>query len=119
MKKPYLLLAALAASLAVMFAPAAFARQQAPVQFEYGTLSTFASQGTERGYRFCVAASTDWSCRDFTGTDGTVTEMRTALATTLNALGSQGWELASVKFYESNDTFDEYIFKRERRERHR
>jgi hypothetical protein len=43
-------------------------------------------------YRACVAASTEWTCREFESKDSPDAPLRTTLAT----LGQEGWELVSA-----------------------
>ena len=116
MKKPYLVLAAVTLAFAAAFAPAALARQQAVAQFEYGTLVPSVNHVLGvGGYRFCLATASEWSCREFKSPNGSASELHKTLAPTLNALGQEGWELVQFKFYEANNTFDEYLFKRRSR----
>ena len=44
------------------------------------------------GYRACVAAPTEWTCREFQPTETPGDALRTTLAT----LGNDGWELVSA-----------------------
>lgn len=102
-----------------LFGSSLVARNQAPARFEYTQLTPYSElvplqlplrgQGWSRvGYRACVAASAEWTCRDFKESSVDA-GYRTALAT----LGREGWELITP-YHESTDgTTRTLLFKRQ------
>jgi hypothetical protein len=64
------------------------------------------------GYRACVAATNEWTCREFQPTESSDAALRTTLAT----LGNEGWELVSAVNEDRNVTSPlglMYLFKRQ------
>jgi hypothetical protein len=115
MMKLSVAVAAVLAVVTAVFAPSLTARAQSGARFEYARVTPY--QAVTRtpghveykwaGYRACVAASSEWTCREFD-----------ALPTTLATLGSEGWELVSAVDgrHELNGGFGglTYLFKRPR-----
>jgi hypothetical protein len=122
MTKFSLTVAAVIAVITAMFATALIARAQSATRFEYLRVTPYQSftetpgRITYRwaGYRACVAASSEWTCREFEPTDTSNAALSTALAT----LGNEGWELVSAvdERHDMNSTFGglTYLFKRQR-----
>ena len=120
MMKLSLSIVALMAVIAAMFAPSLVGRAQSATRFEYGRVAPYGvSQADGRvvylrlGYRACVAATDEWTCRDFGPTESSDAALRTALAT----LGNEGWELVSAVDEDPSSSFPEgltYLFKRPR-----
>ena len=99
MMKLSLSVVALIAVIAAMFAPSLVGRAQSATRFEYGRVAPYGVTQTEGnrvyqrvGYRACVAASDEWTCREFGPKESSDAALRTALAT----LGNEGWELVSA-----------------------
>ena len=107
--------------IAALSAPSLIARQQSVARFEYlrltpylgtvvpirgastspaGVMKPGSASMTPGGFRACIAASAEWTCRNFSD-DG----FRTALV----ALGNEGWELVSA----DAETPGAYLFKRQ------
>ena len=63
------------------------------------------------GYRACLAAETEWSCREFRPTTTSDSALRTVLAT----LGAEGWELVSAVKEDGPTAALTYLFKRQAR----
>jgi hypothetical protein len=114
------------ALVAAMFAPSLVARAQSAVRFEYLRVTPYHAV-TETpgrinyrwaGYRACVAASSEWTCREFDADGSSNVALNVALRTTLATLGNEGWELVSAvdERHELNTTFGglTYLFKRQR-----
>ena len=119
MMKLALSVVALIAVIAAMFAPSFVGRAQSATRFEYGRVAPYSvSQADGRvvylrvGYRACVAATDEWTCRDFGPQESSDAALRTALAT----LGNEGWELVSTPNANSSVSADAltYLFKRQR-----
>ena len=119
MMKLSLSVVALIAVIAAMFASSLVGRAQSATRFEYGRVAPYGvSQADGRvvylrvGYRACVAATDEWTCRDFGPTESSDAALRTALAT----LGNEGWELVSAANANSSVSADAltYLFKRQR-----
>ena len=99
MRKLSLAIAAVLAVVAALCAPSLVARAQNPMRFEYLRVTPFQSVTKTpghviyrwAGYSACMAASAEWTCRQFEG-DGINAALRDALAT----LGQEGWELVSA-----------------------
>jgi hypothetical protein len=121
MRKLSLTVVAVMSVITAMFVSSVIARAQSAVRFEYlrvvpyhAVTETPGRSGYRwAGYRACVAASTEWTCREFE--DSSIAALRTTLAT----LGNEGWELVSAvdERHEMNTIFGglTYLFKRERR----
>ena len=119
MAKLSIAVAAVLVAITAMFGPSLTAQQSAP-RFEYVRVAPYtyrtpsgASAVLERvGYKACVAASSDWTCRDFQSLE----PADAALRTTLNTLGNEGWELVSAVNEEPSQyhTGLTYLFKRAR-----
>jgi len=91
-------LAVVLVAITAMFAPALTA-QQGGTRFEYLKVTPYifrTPQGSgiieHIGYRACLAASSDWTCREFTSLEPSDAALRAALVT----LGDEGWELVSA-----------------------
>lgn len=117
MKKSPLVVLVAAVVVAGLFGSSLIARNQSTARFEYTQLTPFSEliphakfgQVWSRvGYRACVAASAEWTCRDFK--ESSADEgYRTALAT----LGREGWELITP-YHESADGMTRtLLFKRQ------
>lgn len=63
------------------------------------------------GYRACVAAATEWTCREFRPETVSDSALRTVLAT----LGNEGWELVSAVKEDGPTSALTYLFKRQAR----
>ena len=96
------------------------ARAQAVVTpFEYLRVTPFSVSipiapnqvGFAPGYRACVAAATEWTCREFRPETLSDSPLRTVLAT----LGSEGWELVSAVKEDGPTSALTYLFKRQAR----
>jgi hypothetical protein len=123
MAKYSLALAASVIAFAIaLFAPALTARAQSGARFEYLRVVEYYTAaptlplgriGVGRlAYRACVAASPDWTCRNFEPTENT----DDALRMTLFTLGNDGWELVSaVDDTPERDNGLTYVFKRQQR----
>ena len=64
------------------------------------------------GYRACVAAAHEWTCREFQPTESSEAALRTTLAT----LGNEGWELVAAINEDPNRANPRgltYLFKRQ------
>jgi hypothetical protein len=126
MRKLSLSVVAVIAVVAAMFAPSLVARAQSAVRFEYLRVTPYpanlATPGRINyrwvGYRACVAASSEWTCREFEADGSSNDALHIALRTTLATLGNEGWELVSAvdERHELNTTFGglTYLFKRQR-----
>ena len=87
--------------------------------FEYLRVTPFSVEmpmGVDRvtfreGYRACLAAATDWNCREFRPASSSDSALRPVLAT----LGSEGWELVSVVKESGPRDAMTYLFKRQAR----
>jgi hypothetical protein len=122
MMKLSLTVAAVIAVITAMFATSLIARAQTATRFEYLRVTPYQSvtktpdSVTYRwaGYRACMAASSEWTCREFEPTDNSNAALRISLAT----LGNEGWELVSAvdERHDMNSTFGglTYLFKRQR-----
>jgi hypothetical protein len=118
MMKLSLTIAGMIAIATAMFAPSVTARAQGAGRFEYLRLAPYATRVEilghvefHSGYRACVAATPDWTCREFAPTESTDAALRTALAT----LGNERWELVSVLTEDPERTYPKglmYLFKR-------
>jgi hypothetical protein len=122
MVKLSLTVAAVIAVVTAMFAPSLVARAQSAARFDYLRVTPYQAvtetpgliSARWAGYRACMAASTEWTCREFEAKDNPNSALRTALA----ALGNEGWELVSAvdDRHELDSTYGglTYMFKRQR-----
>jgi hypothetical protein len=120
MRKLSLAVVAAIAVVTALSAPSLIARAQSTARFEYLRVAPYAMTiqtpnvvGSRwAGYRACVAASTEWTCREFEH-KGSLD----ALPTTLATLGNEGWELVSATV-QNDENVDRggltYLFKRQR-----
>ena len=126
MSKLSLALLAIVASIATMAAtstPWLAARAQTTSRIEYARVTPYMVSFQKSpnhvqpryGYRACVAATSEWKCREFAPTDASTGSLRTTLA----ILGNEGWELVSAVNDDpvaSNPTgLLTYLFKRQAR----
>jgi hypothetical protein len=114
-----LVLAAVIAVIAAVFAPAPVARaQQGPPRFEYLQVTPHGTRIVNSpgqvdlliGYRACAAAGGEWRCREFVSSESSGAEM-------FSTLGDEGWELVSaldVRWFDENRPSLTYLFKRQR-----
>ena len=63
------------------------------------------------GYRACLAAAAEWSCREFRPANTSDSALRAVLAT----LGNEGWELVSAVKEDGPTSALTYLFKRQAR----
>jgi hypothetical protein len=83
-------------------------------RFEYLRVTPYLSRPmnpVQVAYRACVAATSEWTCRDFDSKENSNAPLRTALAT----LGQEGWELVSAVDETPSESIPEgltYLFKR-------
>jgi hypothetical protein len=99
-------------------------RAQGVVRFEYTYVTThqrlYTGQGvpggvlSTAGYRACLAAGGQWTCRDFDRADLSDASLTGAWATALTTLGNEGWELVSVVYDPQASLNPTHIFKRQR-----
>lgn len=99
-------------------------RAQGAARFEYTYVTThqrlYQGQGvpggvtTTAGYRACLAAGSQWTCRDFDRADLSGAALTAAWATALTTLGDEGWELVSVVYDPQSSLNPTHIFKRRR-----
>ena len=102
MSKVSLALLAIVAIIATAAAstPSLTARAQTATRIEYARVTPYIVSFHKSpnhvqpryGYRACVAAISEWKCREFEPTDASTASLRTTFAT----LGSEGWELVSA-----------------------
>lgn len=119
MTKLSLALAGFLVITTAMVAPSLTARTQSAARFEYLRLTPYgANRQTpgrvehRSGYRACVAALPDWTCREFAPTESSEAALSTAMAT----LGTEGWDLVSVLDEDPDQTYPRglmYLFKRQ------
>ena len=118
MTKTSIALVVLVALAMSAFAPSLVVRAQTFTRFEYARVTSFGrhiptgpnSVESRSGYKACVAAVSEWVCRDFEPTESTSAALRTALAT----LGNEGWELVSAPSVDLNSPQGAtYLFKRQ------
>ena len=118
MSKGTLSLAGFLVVTTAMLAPSLTARTQSAGRFEYLRLSPYGAnvpQGPGRvqhrsGYRACMAALPDFTCREFAPTS------EAALSTALATLGTEGWDLVSVVEADPDRSYPlglMYVFKRQ------
>ncbi len=120
MTKLSLALAGFLVVTTAVLAPSLTARTQSAARFEYLRLSPYGAnvpQGPGRvqhrsGYRACMAALPDFTCREFAPTESSEAALSTALAT----LGTEGWDLVSVVEADPDRSYPlglMYVFKRQ------
>ena len=122
MRKLSLTVVAAIAVITATLAPSLVARAQTAPRFEYLRVTPYRADMMTPGrliqrwggYRACVAASNEWTCREFEQTD----LPNGALPTMLATLGNEGWELVSAvdEKHELNGSFGglTYLFKRQK-----
>src|SRR5688572_1256999 len=118
------MLKATLATLSVVLITAAFAlpdgvrAQTAAPQFEYVRVTPFPVSLATRpnhitvqpGYRVCLAAPSEWSCRVYR--PESVSDV--VLGTVLTTLGDEGWELVSAIKEDGATSGLTYLFKRQK-----
>ena len=117
MKLSFSVVALIALTALAIFAPSLVAHAQRAARFEYSRVTPYGlwqNEGNVRhmrvGYRACLAATDEWTCRDFKPQESSDAALRTALST----LGNEGWELVSVVSEDPNPSPYglTYLFKR-------
>ena len=95
-----LALVAIIVTVASTSTPSFTARAQTVARIEYARVTPYIVSSHKSpnhvqpryGYRACVAAISEWKCREFEPADASTGSLRTTLAT----LGNEGWELVSA-----------------------
>jgi hypothetical protein len=97
MRKSLFAVVAVTVVIGAMLGSSLVARSQAAARFEYTQLfpyseldphAQFRQVWSRVGYRACVAASAEWTCRDFRESS-----VDAGYRTALSTLGREGWEL--------------------------